>query len=182
MNLTSPIAKKAFTLIELLVIVAIIGILASLGVYGFSNFTQEGKKSATIANWNQASIYVKNIFGQCQLKGNKGTIVLSPTAGSINCEDIGTKTSVNNIADSFRRYFLEIGFKNPYNPSATGNSIIIRTGSGSVDIGALRLDETECPVGGVAGNNTYSKARMILWYNTHDEAANTIFEMGSWCR
>jgi prepilin-type N-terminal cleavage/methylation domain-containing protein len=182
MNLTSPIAKKAFTLIELLVVVAIIGILASVGVYGFSNFTQGGKKSATIANWNQASTYVKNIFGQCQLKGNKGTIVLSPTAGSINCEDIGDKTSVNNIADSFRRYFLEIGFKNPYNPSATGNSIIIRTGSGSVDIGALRFDETQCPAGAVAGNNTYSKARMILWYKTHDEEANAIFEMGSWCR
>ena len=174
--------NKGFTLIELLVVVAIIGILASFGIYGFSSFTQSGKKSATIANWNQVSTYVKNIFGQCQLKGNKGTIVLSPTAGSINCEDIGDKTSVNNIADSFRRYFLEIGFKNPYNPSATGNSIIIRTGSGSVDIGALRFDETQCPAGAVAGNNTYPKARMILWYKTHDEEANTIFEMGSWCR
>ena len=174
--------NKGFTLIELLVVVAIIGILASFGIYGFSSFTQSGKKSATIANWNQASTYVKNIFGQCQLKGNKGTIVLSPTAGSINCEDIGDKTSVNNIADSFRRYFLEIGFKNPYNPSATGNSIIIRTGSGSVDIGALRFDETQCPAGAVAGNNTYSKARIILWYKTHDEEANAIFEMDSWCR
>ena len=175
------VAKKAFTLIELLVVVAIIGILASVGVYGFSNFTQSGKKSATIANWNQASTYIKNVFGQCQLKGNTGTIVLSPTAGSINCTDIGTKTSVNNIADTFRRYFLEIGFKNPYNPSATGNSIIIRAGGGG-GIGALRLDETQCPAGAVPGNNTYSKARMILWYITHDEAANTIFEMGSWCR
>ena len=80
-----------------------------------------------------------------------------------------------------RRYFLEIGFKNPYNPSATGNSIIIRSGGGG-GIGALRLDETQCPAGAVPGNNTYSKARMILWYITHDEAANTIFEMGSWCR
>jgi prepilin-type N-terminal cleavage/methylation domain-containing protein len=34
------VAKKAFTLIELLVVVAIIGILASVGVYSFSNFTQ----------------------------------------------------------------------------------------------------------------------------------------------
>jgi prepilin-type N-terminal cleavage/methylation domain-containing protein len=60
------VAKKAFTLIELLVVVAIIGILASVGVYGFSNFTQSGKKSATIANWNQAVTYIKNVFGQCQ--------------------------------------------------------------------------------------------------------------------
>lgn len=174
-------AKKGFTLIELLVVVAIIGILASVGIYSFSNFTEAGKKSATIANWNQASNYIKNIFGQCQLKGNIGTIVLSPTAGSINCSDVGNKTSVNNIADTFKKYFLEIGFKNPYNPSATGDSIIIRAGSGGA-IGALRLDETQCPAGAVAGNNTYTKARMSLWYKTHDEEQIAIFEMGSWCR
>jgi prepilin-type N-terminal cleavage/methylation domain-containing protein len=182
MNLPQPIVNKAFTLIELLVVVVIIGILSSVGIYAFSNFTNSGKKSATIANWNQASKYIQNIFGQCQLKGNQGTILLSVSSGSINCADLGDKTSVNNIADTFRRYFLEINFKNPYDPSATGDSIIIRTGSGSVAVGALRLDETQCPAGAVAGNNTYSKARMILWYKTHDEEANTIFEMGNWCR
>jgi type IV pilus assembly protein PilA len=182
MSLIQPIVNKAFTLIELLVVVVIIGILSSVGIYAFSNFTNSGKKSATIANWNQASKYIQNIFGQCQLKGNQGTILLSASSGSINCADLGDKTSVNNIADTFRRYFLEINFKNPYDPSATGDSIIIRTGSGTVAVGALRLDETQCPAGAVAGNNTYSKARMILWYKTHDEEANTIFEMGRWCR
>lgn len=182
MSFIHPIANKAFTLIELLVVVAIIGILASMGIFGFSNFTNIGKKSATIANWNQASKYIQNIFGQCQLKGNQGSIALSTTAGSIDCADIGSKTSVNNIGDIFRKYFLEINFKNPYDPSATGDSIIIRTGSGTVAVGALRLDETQCPAGAVAGNNTYSKARLILWYKTHDEEGNTIFEMGNWCR
>jgi type IV pilus assembly protein PilA len=182
MSLPQLIVSKAFTLIELLVVVTIIGILASVGIFGFSNFTNSGKKSATIANWSQASKYIQNIFGQCQLKGNQGTVVLSAASGSINCDDLGTKTSVNNIADTFRRYFLEIKFTNPYDSRATGDSIIIRTGSGNVAVGALRLDETQCPAGAVAGNNTYSKARMILWYKTHDEEANTILEMGSWCR
>ena len=45
-------AKKAFTLIELLVVVAIIGILASVGVYGFSNFTQSGKKRSVTRSEN----------------------------------------------------------------------------------------------------------------------------------
>ena len=111
MSLPQLTVSKAFTLIELLVVVVIIGILASFGIYGFSNFTNSGKKSATIANWSQASKYIQNIFGQCQLKGNQGTIVLSTASGSINCADLGTKTSVNNIADTFRRYFLEINLQ-----------------------------------------------------------------------
>ena len=111
MNLLQAIANKAFTLIELLVVVAIIGILTSFGIYGFSNFTNSGKKSATIANWSQASKYIQNIFGQCQLKGNQGIVVLSTASGSVDCADLGTKTSVNNIADTFKRYFLEIKFK-----------------------------------------------------------------------
>jgi prepilin-type N-terminal cleavage/methylation domain-containing protein len=172
------VAKKAFTLIELLVVVAIIGILASVGVYGFSNFTQSGKKSATIANWNQAVTYIKNVFGQCQLKGNTGVIVLSSTAGSIDCADIGTKASVNNMAITFQKYFLEIGFKNPYD----NKEVAVAVSRNYAPIGSIRLDETECPAGAVPGNNHYSKARMIVWYATHESQSPTLIEMGSWCR
>jgi prepilin-type N-terminal cleavage/methylation domain-containing protein len=177
MNLISPIAKKAFTLIELLVVVAIIGILASVGVYGFSNFTQSGKKSATIANWNQATTYIKNTFGQCQLKGNKGTIVLSPTAGSINCEDIGTKASVLQIAATFQKYFIEIGFKNPYD----NKEVAVAIARNYAPVGSIRLDETECPAG-TSGFNHFSRARMIVWRATHEEQSPTLIEMGSWCK
>ena len=37
---------KAFTLIELLVVVAIVGVLASIGIYSFSNFTSIAKDAA----------------------------------------------------------------------------------------------------------------------------------------
>lgn len=177
MNLISPIAKKAFTLIELLVVVAIIGILASVGVYGFSNFTQGGKKSATIANWNQATTYIKNIFGQCQLKGNKGTIVLSLTSGSINCEDIGTKASVLQIAATFQKYFIEIGFKNPYD----NKEVAVAIARNYAPVGSIRLDETECPAG-ISGSNHFLRARLIVWRATHEEQSPTLIEMGSWCK
>ncbi len=39
--------KKAFTLIELLVVVAIIGILAAVGVVSFSGFSESAKVSST---------------------------------------------------------------------------------------------------------------------------------------
>jgi type IV pilus assembly protein PilA len=43
---------RAFTLIELLVVVAIIGILAAVGVVSFSGFTNAAKKNVAIANYN----------------------------------------------------------------------------------------------------------------------------------
>ena len=52
--------RNGFTLIELLVVVAIIGILAAVGVVAYSGYTAGAKKNATKANHNKIVKFIKN--------------------------------------------------------------------------------------------------------------------------
>ena len=52
--------EKGFTLIELLVVVAIIGILAAVGVVAYNGYTTSAKKSAATANHKNVVILAHN--------------------------------------------------------------------------------------------------------------------------
>ena len=49
---------KAFTLIELLVVVAIIGILAAVGVVAYNGYTGAAKVSSSKTNHNLSLIHI----------------------------------------------------------------------------------------------------------------------------
>ena len=157
--------KKAFTLIELLVVVAIIGILAAVGVVAYNGYTSSAKRNATLANFKTAGKFIGNTLKLCDAQG--GTINLSPSR-SINCDITNNASGINQMADVFKNYFLDQSFINPYDNNADS---IIRTGSGGDKVdGRLRLDETECS----SGN---SKKKIALWVKTHKDHEINLFQM-----
>ena len=53
--------KKAFTLIELLVVVAIIGILAAVGVVAYNGYTSSAKSNVVKSNCANIKKYIAKI-------------------------------------------------------------------------------------------------------------------------
>jgi len=63
--------KKAFTLIELLVVVAIIGILAAVGVVAYNGYTRAAKVNAVKAQHAEIVKYLAAEFQKCDLGYSK---------------------------------------------------------------------------------------------------------------
>ena len=69
--------RKAFTLIELLVVVAIIGILAAVGVVAYNGYTSAAKKNATKSQHKTIVKFMQTEITKCSLEGEVISISLS---------------------------------------------------------------------------------------------------------
>ena len=101
--------NKAFTLIELLVVVAIIGILAAVGVTTFGGFQDKAKASSTKAIHKGVQKKLAAELVKCSLGD---TSILN----SLSCSGINATTVKNNIG-SAGAVFTD---KNPYNTAEWG--------------------------------------------------------------
>ena len=126
---------KAFTLIELLVVVAIIGILAAVGVVAYNGYTGAAKVSAAKSNFSAYKKFVNAEVVKC----NNGL--------TDKLMDIGYKTSDCPISTAYDVYgAIEVYFrlgpgnsmKNPYKPSELASRTDTRY-KGDSDVGYISM-------------------------------------------
>ena len=131
--------RNGFTLIELLVVVAIIGILAAVGVVAYNGYTGAAKASTTKSNHKMIVKYITAETLKCAALGE--TMAMD---NELNCADVSCFDNCNwsvgkKVVTATLKALIKAGLKNPYFSNEAG----VRINAGitmDTDAGYVLLD------------------------------------------
>ena len=113
--------KKGFTLIELLVVVAIIGILAAVGVVAYNGYTKSAKVNAVKHNFKEIANFINLNYTKCELGE---PVMMNDQSG--NSKDV-TNGFCNNsplgACYELIAHFKSLKWKNPYTDYYIKNNV-----------------------------------------------------------
>ena len=163
--------NKAFTLIELLVVVAIIGILAAVGVVAYNGYTKAAKIKATQTNYRNIEKKLLTSITAC-MSGIEVTFGPFCTTGcspkTKTCNTSTYPTSYLNADSLTWQVYREVKLnaKNPYDSAATkpidwsnGSCSPANPSKGQIILGYCeRGSKNYCRMGG--GNTSFVMANI----------------------
>ena len=151
--------QKGFSLVELLVVVAIIGVLAGVGIVGYQSYTESAKEKVAEANYNSVVRFIETeltllnngvqdksgaLFHKAPGSSEPPYTSCGSTAFTRGSSTAGTVAGLKHgIACHFGTQDGGLKFKNPFKSSTT-NAVIAVSGAGT----------------GAAGN--YQKGSIII--------------------
>jgi len=120
--------QNGFTLMELLIVVAIIGILAAVGLPTYQGYLESAKVNAAKENHARISSLLAAEMTKCSLSPSGDTSVKLNSNANIPCpqgQAVATSTSIDTYLNAtflpnFRASLITFGgFKNPHSPEDT---------------------------------------------------------------
>ncbi len=158
------IKKNGFTLIELLVVVAIIGILAAVGVVAYSGYTSSAKANATKSNHKLFVKYANSLLMKCH---SGETDIFLKVSNTGLPQNYSCNTAMQNFLNLYATHLWNYKkINNPYRTDQPAFRATTPQNSTKADLGYTNM--------WIVGSSPYAPIKVYTMYRDGDVLETTI--------